>query len=98
MEPKKPCSGNYPYARIRFTDGDETTCSVPGDGMMQKVKEHSIVLVMGGGQKQLPGVKYSLVPGAQDLAGGPPQNSHTVNGQVVTRKQGRSKYGVKRKK
>ncbi|MFC2484808.1 MAG: hypothetical protein ACFNUA_10085 [Haemophilus parainfluenzae] len=49
-------------------------------------REHSVVIIRGGRVKDLPGVRYHTVRGALDCAG------------VKDRKQGRSKYGVKRPK
>ena len=50
------------------------------------MQEHSVVLVRGGRVKNLPGVRYHIVRGTLDTAGG--QGS----------KQSRSKYGAKRPK
>ena len=71
-------------ARVRLTNGKEVTAYIPGIG--HNLQEHSVVLVRGGRVKDLPGVRYHIVRGALDTAG------------VEDRKQGRSKYGVKKPK
>jgi len=71
-------------AKVRLTNQVEIIAYIPGEG--HNLQEHSIVLVRGGRVKDLPGVKYHIVRGAQDTAG--------VNG----RRQARSKYGTKRPK
>ena len=82
--PKKPNSALRKVAKVRLTNGFEIIAYIPGEG--HNLQEHSIVLVRGGGAKDLPGVKYHIVRGALDSAG--------VNG----RKKSRSKYGAKRPK
>lgn len=82
--PKKPNSALRKVARIRLTNGFEVTGYIPGEG--HNLQEHSVVLIRGGRVKDLPGVRYHIVRGALDTQG------------VKGRKQGRSKYGVKRPK
>lgn len=84
MTPKKPNSALRKVARVRLTNGIEVTAYIPGEG--HNLQEHSVVLVRGGRVKDLPGVRYHIVRGAQQTAG------------VNKRKQGRSKYGAKRPK
>nr|YP_009339159.1 ribosomal protein S12 [Pelargonium spinosum]YP_009339225.1 ribosomal protein S12 [Pelargonium spinosum]API85160.1 ribosomal protein S12 [Pelargonium spinosum]API85222.1 ribosomal protein S12 [Pelargonium spinosum] len=84
ISPKKPNSANRKVARVRLTSGFEITAYIPGVG--HNVQEHSVVLVRGGRVKDLPGVRYHIVRGTLDAAG------------VKDRKQGRSKYGVKKPK
>lgn len=84
VTPKKPNSALRKVARVRLTNGMEVTCYIPGIG--HNLQEHSVVLVRGGRIKDLPGVRYHIVRGALDAAG------------VEDRKQGRSKYGVKKPK
>lgn len=81
--PKKPNSALRKIARVRLTNGIEVTAYIPGIG--HNLQEHSVVLVRGGRVKDLPGVRYHIVRGALDAAG------------VANRKQGRSKYGAKKK-
>ena len=82
--PKKPNSALRKVCRIRLTNGFEVTSYIGGEG--HNLQEHSVVLIRGGRVKDLPGVRYHTVRGALDCAG------------VKDRKQGRSKYGVKRPK
>ena len=82
--PKKPNSALRKVARVRLTNGMEVTCYIPGEG--HNLQEHSIVLVHGGGPKDLGGVRYSIVRGTLDTAG------------VKNRKQARSRYGAKKEK
>jgi len=84
VTPKKPNSALRKVARVRLTNGMEVTCYIPGEG--HNLQEHSIVMIRGGRVKDLPGVRYHIVRGTLDTAG------------VQNRKQGRSKYGLKRPK
>jgi small subunit ribosomal protein S12 len=81
--PKKPNSALRKVARVRLTNQKEVNAYIPGEG--HNLQEHSIVLIRGGRVKDLPGVRYHIIRGTLDTAG--------VNG----RKQGRSKYGTKKK-
>jgi small subunit ribosomal protein S12 len=82
--PKKPNSALRKVCKVRLTSGYEVTAYIPGEG--HNLQEHSIVLVRGGRVKDLPGVRYHIIRGTLDTAG------------VEGRKQGRSRYGVKRPK
>lgn len=82
--PRKPNSALRKVARVRLTNQMEVTAYIPGEG--HNLQEHSVVLVKGGGPKDLAGVRYTVVRGALDTAG------------IAKRKQGRSKYGTKREK
>ncbi len=82
--PKKPNSALRKIARVRLTTGYEVTAYIGGEG--HNLQEHSVVLVRGGRVKDLPGVRYHIVRGALDCLG------------VNNRKQGRSKYGMKKSK
>ena len=82
MTPKKPNSALRKVARVRLTNGIEVTTYIPGVG--HNLQEHSIVLILGGRVKDLPGVRYHVIRGTLDAVG------------VANRKQGRSKYGAKR--
>ncbi len=79
--PKKPNSALRKVAKVRLTNGIEVIAYIPGEG--HNLQEHSIVLVRGGRVKDLPGVRYTIVRGAQDTAG------------VANRKKSRSQYGTK---
>lgn len=82
--PKKPNSALRKVCRVKLTNGFEVTSYIPGVG--HNLQEHSVVLIRGGRVKDLPGVRYHTVRGTLDTQG------------VANRKQGRSKYGVKRPK
>jgi len=88
--PKKPNSALRKVARVRLTNGKEVTAYI--GGVDHNLQEHSMVLVRGGRVRDLPGVRYHIVRGRLDCAG--------VEGdkEARPRAQGRSKYGVKRKK
>lgn len=83
MTPKKPNSALRKIARVRLTSGQEVTAYIPGEG--HNLQEHSVVMIRGGRVKDLPGVRYHVIRGKLDTAG------------VSDRKQGRSKYGAKKK-
>ena len=80
--PRKPNSALRKVARVRLSSGVEVTAYIPGVG--HNLQEHSIVLVRGGGVKDLGGVRYKIIRGTLDTAG------------VRDRKQARSRYGAKR--
>ena len=82
MTPKKPNSALRKVCRVRFSNKQEVTAYIPGEG--HELAEHSIVLVRGGRVKDLPGVKYHVVRGKYDTTG------------VVGRQAGRSRYGAKK--
>lgn len=82
--PKKPNSALRKIARVRLSNSVEVTAYIPGEG--HNLQEHSVILIRGGKVKDLPGVRYHVVRGTLDAAG------------VSDRRQGRSKYGVKRPK
>src|SRR5216110_172214 len=80
--PKKPNSALRKVARVRLTNGMEVTSYIPGVG--HNLQEHSVVMILGGRVKDLPGVRYHIIRGTLDSVG------------VAGRKQGRSQYGAKR--
>lgn len=82
-KPKKPNSAFRKVAKIRLTNKLEVIAYIPGEG--HNLQEHSVVMIRGGRVKDLPGVKYHMIRGVMDFQG------------VLSRKQGRSKYGTKRK-
>ena len=82
--PRKPNSALRKVARVRLTSGIEVTAYIPGIG--HNLQEHSIVLVRGGGVRDLPGVQYKIIRGTLDAQG------------VRNRKQARSRYGAKKEK
>ena len=90
--PKKPNSALRKVARVRLTNQMEVTSYIPGEG--HNLQEHSVVLIRGGRVKDLPGVRYHIIRGTLDAVGAAgPSNTNKKE-----RSQGRSKYGVKRKK
>ncbi len=84
MTPKKPNSALRKIARVRLSNGKETTVYIPGEG--HNLQEHSIVLIRGGRVRDLPGVRYHVIRGTLDASG------------VDDRRRSRSKYGTKRPK
>lgn len=78
--PKKPNSALRKVARVRLSNGMEVTAYIPGIG--HNLAEHSVVMIRGGGVKDLPGVRYSVVRGVLDCEG------------VQGRKTSRSLYGT----
>lgn len=82
--PKKPNSALRKIARVRLTNGMETTTYIPGIG--HNLQEHSVVLIRGGRVRDLPGCRYHIIRGTLDAQG------------VEKRNQSRSKYGAKRPK
>ena len=82
--PKKPNSALRKVCKVRLTSGYEVISYIGGEG--HNLQEHSVVLIRGGGVKDLPGVRYHTVRGTLDTTG------------VEDRKQRRSKYGSKRPK
>ena len=82
--PKKPNSALRKVAKVRLTTGFEVICYIPGEG--HNLQEHSVCLIQGGRVKDLPGVRYRIVRGTLDTQG------------VKSRKQSRSRYGVKKGK
>lgn len=82
MTPRKPNSALRKVARVRFSNKQEVTAYIPGEG--HELAEHSIVLVRGGRVKDLAGVKYHIVRGKYDTTG------------VVGRQTARSRYGSKK--
>ncbi len=84
VTPKKPNSALRKVARVRLSNGMETTAYIPGEG--HKLQEHSVVVIRGGRVKDLPGVRYHVVRGVLDAGG------------VENRKETRSKYGTKKPK
>ena len=83
VTPKKPNSALRKVARVRLSNGMEVTAYIPGEG--HNLQEHSVVLIRGGRVPDLPGVRYHIIRGTLDSSG------------VADRKQGRSKYGAKKK-
>jgi small subunit ribosomal protein S12 len=79
MKPRKPNSAVRKVARVKLSTGLSATCYIPGEG--HNLQDHSVVLIRGGRTKDLPGLRYKIVRGAEDLSG------------VAGRLRARSKYG-----
>ncbi|CAG8630641.1 2746_t:CDS:2 [Ambispora gerdemannii] len=84
LNPRKPNSANRAFARVVLKNKKEVAVYIPGE--KHNLQEYSSVLISGGGAQDLPGVKYHVIRGHGDAEG------------VKERKQGRSLYGVKKKK
>ncbi len=82
--PRKPNSAIRKVTRVRLSNSHLITAYIPGEG--HNLREHSNVLIRGGRIKDLPGIKYRTIRGVYDLKG------------LDKRKQGRSKYGSKKKR
>ena len=82
--PKKPNSALRKVARVRLSNGFEVTAYIPGEG--HNLQEHSVVMIRGGRDKDLPGVRYHILRGNLDTQG------------VANRKKRRSLYGTKKGK
>src|SRR3990167_6201351 len=64
--PKKPNSALRKVAKVRLSNGMEVIAYIPGEG--HNLHEHSIVLIRGGREKDLPRVRYHIVCGSLDCA------------------------------
>ena len=82
--PKKPNSAQRRVAKVRLSSKRVIYAHIPGEG--HNLSPFSVVLIRGGNVKDLPGVRYKTIRGVKDLA------------PVLTRTNGRSKYGTKRPK
>ena len=80
--PKKPNSAKRAVGKISLVNGNSLVAYIPGIG--HNLRKHSLVLVRGGRERDLPGVYYKCVRGVFDLAS------------VLNRLTRRSLYGVKR--
>lgn len=65
--PKKPNSARRPVAKIILVNKNKVTAHIPGVG--HNLKRYASVLVIGGGARDLPGVRYTCVRGVYDLSG-----------------------------
>jgi small subunit ribosomal protein S12 len=78
--PRKPNSAIRKVARVLLTNYYRVTAYIPG--MSHNLQKHSVVLVRGGRVKDLPGVRYTIIRGKQDLQ------------RLTNRRKRRSKYGA----
>ena len=65
--PKQPNSAIRKIAKVRLTNGMEALCYIPGIG--HNLQEHSVVLIRGGRVRDLPGVRYHIIPRHARYAG-----------------------------
>ncbi|GIW12443.1 MAG: hypothetical protein KatS3mg061_3500 [Dehalococcoidia bacterium] len=89
MTPKKPNSALRKIARVRLSNQMEVTAYIPGEG--HNLQEHSVVLIRGRAREGPAGRALPHHPGCARLPPG-------VENPKSPRNQGRSKYGVKRRK
>ena len=66
VKPKKPNSANRRIAKVKLTSGKSVNCYIPGFG--NNLRDYSIVLVKGGGPKDLNGIQYHLIRGLFDFS------------------------------
>lgn len=64
VTPRKPNSARRPVAKVRLSNYLKVTAHIPGTG--HTIKRYNKVYVRGGGARDLPGVRYSLVRGVLD--------------------------------
>jgi small subunit ribosomal protein S12 len=79
--PKKPNSALRKVAKVKLSTGKKVEAYIPGEG--HNLQQFSIVTIRGGRVPDLPGVKYHIIRGMNDLKG------------LSKRKSSRSKYGTK---
>ena len=82
LSPKKPNSAVRKVAKIFLTTKKLVLAYIPGEG--HTLQRFNNVLIRGGRVKDLPGIRYKIIRGKLDCTS------------VNLRRQGRSKYGVKR--
>ena len=81
VSPKKPNSASRKVSKVLLTSNKKKThCHIPG--IKHNLQKYSTVLIRGGREKDLPGVKYRVVRGKFDLK------------RVYDRSKARSKYGI----
>jgi small subunit ribosomal protein S12 len=84
VTPRKPNSARRPIAKILLINKNSVLSHIPGIG--HNLRKHSLVLIRGGGARDLPMVSHSCVRGCYDLIG------------VLNRVTRRSIYGIKKNK
>ena len=80
VTPRKPNSAKRPVAKVILCSRKRVTAHIPGVG--HNIRRYSKVFVRGGGSRDLPGVRYSLIRGVLDFMG------------LVNKKRRRSIYGA----
>jgi len=83
MTPRKPNSALRKVAWIRLSNRKRVHAYIPGM-WGHTLQKHSNVLVRGGRVKDLPGMRYTIIRGKEDLKS------------MVRCRKARSKYGVSR--
>ena len=63
--PKKPNSARRPVAKVFLSIKKYSVSHIPGIG--HNLRKHSSVLVCGGGARDLPGVRTTMVRGVYDF-------------------------------
>lgn len=81
--PRKPNSACRRHAKVMFKDKSVTVARIKGIG--HNLQPHDTVLVCGGGSRDVPGSRYSVVGGAENHEGS------------ADRRNARSKIGTKKK-
>lgn len=69
VTPRKPNSAKRPVGKVKLCNKTRVTAHIPGIG--HNIRRYSKVFVRGGGSRDLPGVRYTLVRGVLDFAGIP---------------------------
>ena len=66
MKPKKPNSAIRKIAKVKVSTGRMVNCYIPGLG--HNLREYSVVLIQGGGVKDLPGIQYHILRNRFDFS------------------------------
>lgn len=82
VTPRKPNSARRPIIKTALINKNVLLAHIPGIG--HNLRKHSLVLIRGGGARDLPMVSYSCIRGVFDLIG------------VINRVSRRSIYGIKK--
>lgn len=81
--PRKPNSAKRKVAKVKLSNNKKTNVYLEGIGS-NRLQPHSVVMVRGRGPRDTPGVRYHAIRGLQDFP------------VLSMRRNGRSKYAVKR--
>lgn len=66
VTPRKPNSARRPVIKVVLSNKKRITAHIPGSG--HNLRRHSSVLIIGGGARDLPGVRYTCVRGVYDFS------------------------------
>ena len=83
VSPKKPNSAKRKVAKVLINKKKKLIAYIPGMGG-HTLQKHSTVLIRGGRVRDVPGMRYKLIRGKEDLFS------------IWNREQARSKYGAKK--